>query len=79
MCLLLPDCLIALVFAGHIVETSHSCMAQVHLDKQDLRIELSVAALRKQAKKAVKAAANLEVTAGIFAVTTGRSAYQVAT
>ena len=54
-------------------------MAQVHLDKQDLRIELSVAALRKQAKKAVKAAANLEVTAGIFAVTSGRSAYQVAT
>lgn len=40
------------------------CLMQHQLDKQDLRIEMSVAALRKQAKKAAKTAADLEMTAG---------------
>ena len=38
--------------------------AQARLDKEDLRIEVSVAALRKQRKKAVKQAADLEVSLG---------------
>lgn len=38
---------------------------QAQLDKQDVRIELGVAALRKQAQKAVRTAANLEVTSGV--------------
>ena len=37
---------------------------QSHLDKEDLRIELSVAALHKKTRKAARQAADLEVTAG---------------
>ena len=37
---------------------------QARLDAEDLRIELSVAALRKQTKQAVRKAANLEVSLG---------------
>ena len=40
------------------------CFVQARMDKEDLRIELSVAALRKQTKKAIRQAADLEVTAG---------------
>ena len=39
---------------------------QARLDKEDLRIELSVAALRKQTQKAVRRAADLEVTLGEY-------------
>ena len=39
-------------------------VVQAWLDKEDLRIEVSVAAVRKQTKKAVKQAADLEVTLG---------------
>ena len=37
---------------------------QARLNKEDLRIELSVAALRKQTKKAGQMAADLEVSLG---------------
>ena len=37
---------------------------QARLDKEDLRIELSVAALRKETRKAVQKAADMEVTHG---------------
>ena len=37
---------------------------QARLNKEDLRIELSVAALRKQTKKAGQMAAGLEVSLG---------------
>lgn len=37
---------------------------QARLDKEDLRIELSVAALRKQTRQAVRKAADLEVSLG---------------
>ena len=37
---------------------------QERLDKEDLRIELSVAAMHKQAKQGVRKAANLEVSLG---------------
>lgn len=37
---------------------------QERLDKEDLRIEVSVAAMHKQAKQAVRKAANLEVSLG---------------
>ena len=37
---------------------------QERLDKEDLRIELSVTAMHKQAKQAVRKAANLEVSLG---------------
>ena len=39
-------------------------LVQARLDAEDLRIELSVAALRKQTKQAVRKAANLEVSLG---------------
>ena len=39
-------------------------VVQARLDAEDLRIELSVAALRKQTKQAVRKAANLEVSLG---------------
>ena len=39
-------------------------LVQAHLDKADLRIEMSVAALHKQNQKAVRRAADLEVTLG---------------
>ena len=39
-------------------------LLQAHLDKEDLRIELSVAALRKQSKRAAQQAAGLEVSSG---------------
>ena len=37
---------------------------QARLDKEDLRIELSVAALRKQSKRAAQKAADLEMSQG---------------
>jgi len=37
---------------------------QERLDKEDLRIELSVAAMHKQGKQGVREAANLEVSLG---------------
>ena len=37
---------------------------QERLDKEDLRIELSVTAMHKQAKQAVQKAANMEVSLG---------------
>lgn len=42
----------------------HMLLVQAQLDKADLRIEMSMAALHKQNQKAVKRAADLEVTLG---------------
>ena len=44
---------------------------QARLDKEDLRNEMSVAALHKQTKKAVRQAADLEVTLGEHAAYEG--------
>lgn len=43
---------------------NHVLSVQTRLDKEDLRIEMSVAALHKQTNKAVRQAADLEVTLG---------------
>lgn len=45
-------------------------LLQAQLDKADLRIEMSVAALHKQNQKAVRRAADLEVTLGMLLVYT---------
>lgn len=44
---------------------------QARLDKEDLRIEMSVATLHRQTKKAVRQAADLEVTLGEHAAYVG--------
>jgi len=44
--------------------TKLTACIQERLDKEDLRIELSVTAMHKQAKQAVQKAANLEVSQG---------------
>lgn len=53
-------------------------LLQAQLDKADLRIEMSMAALHKQNQKAVRQAADLEVTLGkLFADTHLISATQL--
>lgn len=44
-------------------------LVQAYLDKADLQIEMSVAALHKQHQKAVRRAADLEVTLGKLLLT----------